>query len=108
MRNTMAFRTTLASTRPFIEVLRSLEHRIGVGGGLKEPVGFHHAERQIRVDTRIFCKKWDRPRECQAGIGVTPIGAVVEELMMTHGQPVAARGSKGWEVQRIKPRVALP
>ena len=27
---------------------------------------------------------------------------------MTHGQPVAARASKGWEVQRIKPRVALP
>ena len=27
---------------------------------------------------------------------------------MIHGPPVAARGSKGWEVQRIKPRVALP
>src|SRR6266403_6308231 len=36
MRNTMAFRTTLASTRPFIEVLRSLEHRIGVGRGLRD------------------------------------------------------------------------
>src|SRR5271169_6369304 len=28
---TMAFRATLASTRSFIEVLRSLEHRVGVG-----------------------------------------------------------------------------
>src|SRR5271169_2029577 len=33
---TMAFRATLASTRSFIEVLRSLEHRVGVGRRLRD------------------------------------------------------------------------
>src|SRR5258707_3991857 len=32
----MAFRATLASTWPFIEVLRSLEHRVGVGRRLRD------------------------------------------------------------------------
>src|SRR5882757_6242568 len=36
MRETMAFRATLASTRPFIEVLRSLEHRVAVSRGLRD------------------------------------------------------------------------
>ena len=36
MRETMAFRTTLASERPFIEALRSLEHRVGVSRGLRD------------------------------------------------------------------------
>ena len=36
MRETVAFRATLASTWPFIEVLRSLEHRVGVGRRLRD------------------------------------------------------------------------
>src|SRR5260370_35092080 len=32
----MAFRATLASTWPFIEVLPSLEHRVGVGRRLRD------------------------------------------------------------------------
>src|ERR1700730_4167678 len=37
MRETMAFRATLACTRrPFIEALRSLEHRVGVSRGLRD------------------------------------------------------------------------
>src|SRR6266404_2899447 len=36
MRETMAFRATRPSTRPLIEVLRSLEHRAGVGRGLRD------------------------------------------------------------------------
>src|ERR1700730_11641079 len=31
-----AFRATLASTRPFIEALRSLEHHVGVSRGLRD------------------------------------------------------------------------
>src|SRR5258706_10948984 len=38
----MAFRATLASTWPFIEVLPSLEHRVGVGRRLRDRLD--HAE----------------------------------------------------------------
>src|ERR1700730_9004788 len=83
MRETMAYRATLASPWSFVEVLRSLEHRVGVGRRLRD--GLDHVP--VLEDLAAF-KAEDFHHRLSAGIVRQTMPMAVKDDVVAVGKDV--------------------